>query len=77
MTAYIAQRIIDGLYSYDYVIDKRPDMKAEIDEYLAKQNRNKLNIQDDISVPLNNEAQQVKTKSSSKLKTLYASIFNK
>lgn len=77
MTAYIAQRIIDGVYSYDYVIDKRPDMKAEIDEYLAKQNRDKLTIQDDVSVPLNNEAQQRKAKSASKLKMLYTSIFNK
>lgn len=77
MTAYIAQRIIDGVYSYDYVIDKRPDLKTEIDEYLSKQNSDNLTTQNDVSVPSNNEERQEKTKSTSKLKMLYASIFSK
>lgn len=34
MAAYLAQRIIDGAYTYDYVISKRPDLKEGIDAYL-------------------------------------------
>ncbi len=39
MAAYMAQRIIDGAYTYDYVITKRPDLKAGIDTYLTEHNR--------------------------------------
>ena len=39
MANYIAQRIIDGAYTYDYVISKRPDLKAGIDHYLADNGR--------------------------------------
>ncbi|GBG09525.1 hypothetical protein PAT3040_04175 [Paenibacillus agaridevorans] len=35
MAAYMAQRIIDGVYSYGYVIDRRPDLKEGIDTYLT------------------------------------------
>jgi len=39
MADYMAQRIIDGVYTYDYVISKRPDLKAGIDAYLTAQGR--------------------------------------
>ena len=39
MADYMAQRIIDGVYTYDYVISKRPDLKAGIDQYLTDQGR--------------------------------------
>jgi hypothetical protein len=42
MAAYMAQRIIDGIYTYDYVISKRPDLKAGIDTYLISQGRQDL-----------------------------------
>jgi hypothetical protein len=42
MADYMGQRIIDGVYTYDYVISKRPDLKAGIDEYLTQQVRTDL-----------------------------------
>lgn len=42
MGAYMGQRIIDGAYSYDYVISKRPDLKSSIDTYLTEQGRTDL-----------------------------------
>jgi hypothetical protein len=42
MAAYLAQRIIDGAYTYDYVISKRPDLKAGIDAYLNSKGREDL-----------------------------------
>ena len=42
MAAYLAQRIIDGAYTYDYVISKRPDLKAGIDAYLKEKGRQDL-----------------------------------
>lgn len=42
MGAYLASRIIDGAYTYDYVISKRPDLKADIDAYLVEQGREDL-----------------------------------
>lgn len=42
MVAYLAQRIIDGAYSYSFVISKRPDLKAEIDAYLREKGREDL-----------------------------------
>jgi hypothetical protein len=42
MAAYLAQRIIDGAYTYDYVISKRPDLKAGIDDYLRQKGREDL-----------------------------------
>jgi hypothetical protein len=42
MAAYLAQRIIDGVYTYDYVISRRPDLKAGIDAYLIEQGRSDL-----------------------------------
>lgn len=35
MGAYLGQRIIDGAYTYDYVISRRPDLKDSIDTYLT------------------------------------------
>ena len=42
MAAYLAQRIIDGAYTYDYVISKRPDLEEEIDAYLIEKGREDL-----------------------------------
>lgn len=42
MAAYMAQRIIDGVYVYDYVISKRPDLKEGIDVYLTEKDKQDL-----------------------------------
>jgi hypothetical protein len=42
MAAYLGQRIIDGAYTYDYVISKRPDLKSGIDAYLVQQGQGEL-----------------------------------
>ncbi|WP_193726895.1 hypothetical protein [Paenibacillus guangzhouensis] len=42
MVAYMAQRIIDGAQEYDYVISKRPDLKAGIDTYLKSKGKEDL-----------------------------------
>lgn len=45
MAAYMANRIIDGVYTYAYVISKRPDLKTGIDQYLTDQGRTDLIVQ--------------------------------
>lgn len=42
MGAYLASRIIQGAYTYDYVISRRSDLKADIDAYLVSQGREDL-----------------------------------
>jgi hypothetical protein len=42
MAAYMGQRIIDGAYTYDYVISKRPDLKEGIDNYLILKEKEEL-----------------------------------
>jgi hypothetical protein len=42
MAAYMAQRIIDGVYTYEYVITKRPDLQEGIDAYLIQKGREDL-----------------------------------
>jgi hypothetical protein len=42
MAEYMGQRIIDGVYTYSYVISKRPDLKTGIDAYLTEKGRNDL-----------------------------------
>ncbi|WP_171700251.1 hypothetical protein [Anoxybacillus sp. CHMUD] len=42
MADYLAQRIIDEAYTYDYVISKRPDLKEGIDAYLISKGRENL-----------------------------------
>jgi hypothetical protein len=42
MASYLAQRIIDGAYTYEYVISKRPDLKEGIDAYLISNGREDL-----------------------------------
>ncbi|MCM3599404.1 hypothetical protein M3175_01570 [Robertmurraya korlensis] len=42
MAAYMGQRIIDGVYTYDYVISKRPDLQQGIDNYLISEGRQDL-----------------------------------
>lgn len=37
MAKYMADRIIKGIYTYEYVIGKRPDLKDDIDIYLTEQ----------------------------------------
>ena len=44
MATYMAQRIIDGVYTYAYVISKRADLKAGIDAYLTDKGRQDLII---------------------------------
>lgn len=39
MDKYLAQRIIDGAYSYDFVISKRPELKTGIDAYLTEKGK--------------------------------------
>lgn len=36
MADYMAQRIIDGVFNYDYVISRRSDLKEGIDSYLIE-----------------------------------------
>jgi hypothetical protein len=42
MAAYLGQRIIDGAYSYEFVIQRRPDLKEGIDAYLISKGREDL-----------------------------------
>lgn len=42
MAAYLAQRIIGGAYTYDFVIQRRPDLKEGIDAYLIEKGREDL-----------------------------------
>lgn len=42
MAIYMAKRIIDGAYTYVYVISKRPDLKDGIDAYLTEVGRTDL-----------------------------------
>jgi hypothetical protein len=42
MGAYMGQRIMDGAYTYDYVISKRPDLKEGIDAYLISKGKQDL-----------------------------------
>ena len=42
MAIYMAKRIIEGVYTYEYVVSKRPDLKGGIDEYLTSQGKENL-----------------------------------
>jgi hypothetical protein len=42
MAAYMGQRIIDEVYTYTYVVTKRPDLKTGINEYLTEKGRQDL-----------------------------------
>ena len=42
MADYMAQRIIDGVFTYSYVISKKPNFKEGIDVYLTTQGRTDL-----------------------------------
>jgi hypothetical protein len=42
MANYLGQRIIDGAYTYEYVVSKRPDLKDGIDAYLREKGREDL-----------------------------------
>lgn len=42
MADYLAQRIIDGAFTYNYVIEKRPNLKDGIDAYLTEKGRTDL-----------------------------------
>lgn len=37
MARYMASRIIEGVYTYKYVMDRRPDLQEGIDQYLIEQ----------------------------------------
>ena len=42
MANYLGQRIIDGAYTYEYVISKRPDLQEGIDAYLISNGKEDL-----------------------------------
>lgn len=42
MAEYMAQRIINGVYDYSFVVGKRADLKTGIDAYLTTQGRQDL-----------------------------------
>lgn len=42
MIQYMANRIISGALEYSYVVEKRPDLKEGIDEYLIAHEREDL-----------------------------------
>jgi hypothetical protein len=42
MAAYMGQRIIDEVYTYEYVFSKRPDLQPGIDAYLISKGREDL-----------------------------------
>lgn len=44
MAEYMGKRIIEGAYDYKYVIGKRSDLKAGINEYLTSVGREDLII---------------------------------
>lgn len=39
MGDYLAQRIIDGAFTYNFVISKKTNLKTEIDAYLTEMER--------------------------------------
>jgi hypothetical protein len=39
MADYMGQRIIDGVYTYAFVISKRPDLQSGIDAYLISKDQ--------------------------------------
>jgi hypothetical protein len=39
---YMGMRILEGAYTYDYVISRRPDLQEGIDAYLISQGRGDL-----------------------------------
>jgi hypothetical protein len=45
MAAYMGQRIIDEVYTYEYVISKRPDLKEGIDAYLISKGHDDLIVE--------------------------------
>ena len=45
MAEYMAKRIIEGAYDYEYVTNKRPDLKIGMDEYLTSINREDLIVE--------------------------------
>lgn len=42
MAAYMGMRIMDGVYTYAYVISRRPDLQEGIDAYLIEKGRTDL-----------------------------------
>lgn len=42
MAEYLAQRIIDGVFDYEYVISKKPAYKESIDIYLIDKGKENL-----------------------------------
>ncbi len=42
MGDYLAMRILEKAYTYDYVVSNRPDLKASVDEALTRQGHSEL-----------------------------------
>lgn len=45
MIQYMGNRIISGALEYTYVMDKRPDLKDDIDEFLIAHGREDLIVE--------------------------------
>lgn len=45
MAIYMAKRIIEEVYTYTYVIGKRPDLKPGIDAYLVETGHQELIVE--------------------------------
>ncbi|MEK3776617.1 hypothetical protein MHB85_19145 [Paenibacillus sp. FSL K6-4396] len=42
MASYMGMRIIEGAYTYEYVCERRPDLRDGIDAHLMQQGREEL-----------------------------------
>lgn len=49
MADFMAQMIINGMYTYDFVISRRPDLKEGIDKYLIAKGREDLITKEEIT----------------------------
>lgn len=52
MGIYMATRIIAGVYTYDYVIERRPDLKPAIDAHLISEGYGHLITQPPTEEPI-------------------------
>lgn len=48
MAAYMGMRIIEGVFTYKYVCERRPDLRDGIDAYLIQQGREDLVSKDNV-----------------------------
>ncbi|MCM3174465.1 hypothetical protein [Paenibacillus sp. MER 99-2] len=48
MAIYMGMRIIEGAFTYEYVCERRPDLRDGIDAYLVQQGREELINKDNV-----------------------------